>query len=96
MDGLILIGVFTAITLLAVAAKPSQAVTSGLEDTPVSIDNIRRGVASGWYACTLIRVDGIPAVRLSGRTTAGKDYSDIFRISEKDWNTLKNEGYNVA
>ena len=70
--------------------------TSGMNDTPVSIDNIRRGVANGWYKATLTRVNGKPAVRLYGKDTAGNDYGDVFPISEHDWQTLKAERYDVA
>lgn len=65
----------------------------GLEDDPVSIDNIRMGVQRGWYTCVLTRVNGIPAVRLSGRTADGKTYTDVFAVTEEDWQTLKKEGY---
>ena len=73
--------------------KPSDV--RGMEDDPVSIDNIRRGVTNGWYSCTLIRANEQPAVRLSGKMTNGKIYTDVFRVSEKDWQALKNEGYPV-
>ena len=72
MDGIVIIGILAAAALIAAAAKPSQSKILGMEDTPVSIENIRRGVANGWYDCVLIRVDGKPAVRLSGKTTSGK------------------------
>ena len=65
----------------------------GMEDDPVSIENIRRGVANGWYACVLTRVNNTPAVRLSGRTADGKTYTDVFAVTEEDWQTLKKEGY---
>lgn len=64
-----------------------------MEDDPISIENIRRGVTNGWYTCVLTRVDNIPAVRLSGRTADGKIYTDVFAVTEEDWQTLKKEGY---
>ena len=96
MDGIIIIGVFVAAALIAAAAKPVSKEMSGMEDTPVLIDNIRRGVANGWYTCTLLVVDGIPAVRLSGRTADGKSYSDVYPITAEDWNVLQNDGYEVV
>ena len=87
--GLIVLGGF------AIAASAKHNSVDGMEDTPVSIDNIRKGVARGWYSATLCRVDGIPAVRLTGEV-GGKPYSDVFQIAETDWQTLKNEGYSVA
>ena len=93
MDGLIVIGCLVAFAALAYAARPSA--TSGMEDTPVSIENIRRGVKNGWYSCTLLVVDGIPAVRLAGKTRDGKIYSDIYPITPEDWKALQAEGYKV-
>ena len=96
MDGIIVIGFFAAVAFLAIAAKPKPNEIDGLEDTPVQIQNIRKGVKNGWYTCTLARITNIPVVRLSGRTADGKSYSDVFRISEADWQTLKREGYQVV
>ena len=69
--------------------------TAGMSDPETSLDNIRRGVANGWYTCTLTRVNGKPAVRLSGKTTDGKQSTDVYPVSETTWQTLKNEGYKV-
>lgn len=93
MDGIVIIGLL----LLggALIARSAKA-TSGMQDTPVSIDNIRRGVKEGWYICVLTRIDGRPAVRLSGRLQNGQEYLGTYPISENDWQTLKNEGYYVA
>ena len=95
MDGIICIGVLVAAVLIAAAAKPISKDVAGMEDTPVSIDNIRKGVQRGWYSAVLVIVDGIPAVRLSGRTADGNTYSDIYPITAEDWQTLQNEGYEV-
>ena len=45
MDGIIIIGMFVAAALIAAAAKPVPKDLAGMEDTPVSIDNIRKGVS---------------------------------------------------
>ena len=94
MDSLVIIGLLLLGGFAIAAAKKHDSV-DGMEDTPVSIDNIRKGVARGWYSATLCRVDGVPAVRLTGEV-GGKPYSYVFPIAETDWQTLKNEGYSVA
>lgn len=96
MDGIVIIGMFVAAALVAAAAKPSQSKILGMEDTPVSIENIRRGIANGLYDCVLIRVDGKPAVRLSGKTTSRQYFSDVYPITQSDFDTLQNEGYLVV
>lgn len=93
MDGIIIISVLAAVALLCVASKPRSM--DGMEDEPVSIENIRRGVKNGWYTCTLVRENGIPAVYLSGKNTDGSNYSDVFPVTQEDWDTLKAEGYPV-
>ena len=90
MDGLVIISILVLGGLLIASRNRS---VDGMEDDPVSIENIRRGVANGWYTCVLTRVNGIPAVRLSGRTADSKDYTDVFAVTEEDWQTLKKEGY---
>ena len=96
MDGIVAISIISLLALLVVAGRPSQAAIEGMEDTPVSIDNIRKGVTNGWYTCVLVRVDGTPAVRLYGKMANGKSFTDVFPVTESDWNTLKNEGYQVV
>ena len=44
------------------ATKNRDASVYGMEDDPVSIENIRRGVANGWNTCVLTRINNIPAV----------------------------------
>lgn len=90
MDGLVVISILVLGGLLIASRNRS---VDGMEDDPVSIENIRRGVANGWYTCVLTRVNNIPAVRLSGRTADGKTYTDVFAVTEEDWQTLKKEGY---
>lgn len=92
MDGLVVISLLVLGGLLIAARNRS---VDGMDDDPVSIENIRRGVKNGWYTCLLTRVNGIPAVRLSGRTADGKTYTDVFAVTEEDWQTLKKEGYAV-
>ena len=93
MDGFVIIGILLLGGLLI---RQSAKATAGMTDTPVSIDNIQKGVARGWYTAELTRVDGQPAVRLSGTTTDGTYTSDVYPIAESDWQTLKAEGYKVV
>ena len=91
MDGIVVISILLLGGLLLKAVSPKG--TSGMNDTPVSIDNVRRGVANGWYKAMLARVNEKPAVFLYGKNIVGQDSSGYYPISEADWQTLKNEGY---
>ena len=95
MDEAIVISAVVVLGLLIMASKHRNEDVAGMEDIPVSADNIRKGVQRGWYSATLVRVNGVSAVRLSGRNADGMPYSDVFPISEADWQTLKTEGYAV-
>lgn len=96
MDGLIITAIILGVTFAAIAGRKRNYDISGMEDTPVSIENIRRGVANGWYTCVLTRVNDSPAVRLSGKVVNGKQFTDVYPITEADWQTLKAEGYEVV
>lgn len=90
MQELILLGILLVGGLLL---KKAASPASGMSDTPVSLDNIRKGVERGWYKARLTRVNGQPAIYLYGLNTAGQEYGDTYPISENDWQTLKAEGY---
>lgn len=92
MDGIICIGVLVAAVLITAAAKPKGE----LIEYDVDAEDVREGVQNGWYTCQLTTKDGEPAVILSGRMTNGEDYSGVFTISERDWKSLKKEGYEVV
>ena len=92
MDTLILIVIATACTLAFIRKAEG---TSGMNDTEATIDNIRRGVANGWYTCVLSRIEGKPAVKLSGKDASGNDYEDVYPVSESTWQTLAGEGYKI-
>lgn len=92
MQNLLIIGgIVLAVAFIHSAARG----TSGMEDTLVSIENIRKGVERGWYNAVLCRVNGKPAVFLFGKNADGGDYGGYYPISETDWQTLKSEGYKV-
>lgn len=92
MDKLVLI--LFAAALVGTFVKKTKGA-NGMSDTPISLENVRRGVKNGWYTCTLVHKQGLPAVLLSGKDTNGNTYSGVYPVSEDDWNTLKNEGYKV-
>lgn len=93
MNELVLIGI---LLLGGALIARSVKATSGMDDTPVTADNVRKGVSRGWYKAALTRVKGQPAVYLFGFDTNGAEYGDVFPISEDEWQQLKSEGYNVA
>lgn len=61
---------------------------AGMQDPEASLDNIRRGVANGWYKAKRTMVNGKPAVELSGRTKDGKLYTDVYPVSLETYNKL--------
>ena len=79
-----------AVGLWAITRKSGKAV-GRMSDTPVSLENVRKGVARGWYTAQLCKVDGKPAVKLSG-TANGKPYSDYYPVTQATWNALKADG----
>lgn len=89
MNELIIIGIL----LFGGIAMAKAKGASGMQDNLVSIDNIRRGVSQGWYTAILTHKNGRPAIFLSGRTADGNTYSDIYPVSQADWDTPKAEGY---
>lgn len=95
MDGLVVISILL-LGGFVISVMNKKEDVAGMQDKFVTIDNIRRGVQEGWYKAILLHVDGKPAVYLYGRDTAGKQTGDTYPISQADWDTLRNEGYNVA
>lgn len=79
-----------AIGLLFIANK--QNGVGRMSDAPVALDNLKRGIANGWYQAQLTTVDGKPAVRLSGKLTNGKQYSDVYPITPEVAAELKQMG----
>lgn len=82
--------VLLAIAAALMAAKKSSI--SGMQDAPVTLENIRRGVKNGWYTAVLTKVDGQYAVRLSGKTQDGNTYTDVYPVSKENYYTLLNDG----
>ena len=92
VDGIAIGVLVVGIAFVVLSGKHSQP-TDGLEDEIISAENVRRGVQNGWYEAVLVRVNGVPCVRLSGRTTDRKPVKTVYRISQSDFDSLQKEGY---
>lgn len=82
--------VVCAIGLLLIANK--QRGVGSMSDAPVALENLKRGIANGWYQAQLTTVDGNPALRLSGKLINGKQYSDVYPITAEVQAELKQMG----
>ena len=88
----------TAIGLALAAAitwkllhKRSQKV-GAIADPMPTLDNLKRGIANGWYTAKLTTFDGQQAVELSGKLTDGTPYVDIYPITIEIANQLRKIG----
>lgn len=79
-----------AIGLLFIANK--QKGVGKMSDAPVALDNLKRGIANGWYQAQLTMVNGQQAVRLSGKLTNGREYSDVYPVTPEVAAELKQMG----
>ena len=79
-----------AAVLLMLANK--QRSVGSMDDAPVALENLKRGIANGWYQAQLTTIDGKPAVRLSGKLINGKLYSDVYPINPEVSAELKQIG----
>lgn len=95
-NALIGIFLFGGLALFCAVAGRRDKSTAGTDDEQVTAANIRRGVKRGWYEAALCRINGQPYVRLSGKGTDGKEISDVFPITENDYDALIAEGYLVV
>lgn len=82
-----------AVAAIVVAAKckTKQKVAS------ITLENIRRGVAEGWY--DIVEIYAAPSgwyVKLRGKNTDGEEFIGSYAIAQEDFNQLKDEGYTVA
>lgn len=90
---LLIIG--AAIAALMIAKKKTSG-TGAMSDMPVTLENIRMGVARGWYTAQLTTVYGKKAVRLSGKQTDGTYTSDVYPVTDEVWQALLADGIKVA
>lgn len=63
-----------------------------MTDREPALENLKRGIANGWYTAQLTMVNGKQAVRLSGKLTNGKQYSDVYPITPEVAAELKQMG----
>lgn len=54
-----------------------------MTDSIPTIENLKRGIQNGWYNAEITVVDGKQAVKLSGKLTDGKPFSDVYPISNE-------------
>lgn len=88
----------TAIGLALAAAvawkllKKRSEKIGAMTDPMPTLDNLKRGIANGWYTAKLTTFDGQQAVELSGKLTDGTPYVDIYPITEYVANELRKIG----
>lgn len=87
---LIYTSVLVAIGLVLIANKQSKV--SGMQDAAPALENLKRGIANGWYTAELTMVNGQQAVRLSGKLTNGKQYSDVYPVTTEVAQELRKMG----
>lgn len=73
-----------------------QKSVGKMSDPAPTLENLKRGIANGWYTADITTVDGMPAVRLSGKLTDGTYYQDVYPISAEVANELRMMGVKVA
>ena len=61
--------------------KRSVSGIGTMSDPMPTLDNLKRGIANGWYTARLTIVDGQQAVELSGKLTDGTFYEYVYTIS---------------
>lgn len=82
--------VIVAIGLVLIANKQSKV--SGMTDAAPALENLKRGIANGWYTAELTVVNGQQAVRLSGKLTNGRQYSDVYPVTPEVAQELRKIG----
>lgn len=73
-----------------------QKSVGKISDPAPTLDNLKRGIANGWYKAELTTVNGQKAVRLSGKLTDGRFYEDIYPVSSEVADELLKMGVKVA
>lgn len=82
--------IVVAIGLVKRANK--QSSVGAMDDIPPTLENLKRGIANGWYQAQLTMVNGQQAVRLSGKLTNGREYSDVYPVTPEVAAELKRMG----
>lgn len=82
--------IVVAIGLVKLANEKSSV--GAMDDIPPTLENLKRGIANGWYQAQLTMVNGQQAVRLSGKLTNGREYSDVYPVTPEVAAELKRMG----
>ena len=82
--------IVVAIGLIKLANQ--QSSVGAMDDAPVALENLKRGIANGWYKAQLTIVNGQQAVHLSGKLINGREYSDVYPITPEVAAELKQMG----
>lgn len=69
-----------------------QKSVGKMSDLAPTLENLKRGIANGWYTAQLTMVNGQQAVRLSGKLTNGQKYSDVYPVTPEVAAELKQMG----
>ena len=69
-----------------------QKSVGKMSDIAPTLENLKRGIANGWYTAQLTMVNGQQAVRLSGKLINGKHFSDVYPITPEVAAELKRMG----
>lgn len=91
-------GGFSLIFTIAIIAwglakmRKKMKYVSGMTDAAPTLENLKRGIANGWYTAELTVVNGQQAVRLSGKLTNGKQYSDVYPVTPEVAQELRKMG----
>lgn len=70
----------------------SRQGVGAMSDKAPTLENLKRGIANGWYQAQLTMVNGQQAVRLSGKLINGRQYSDVYPITPEVAAELKQMG----
>lgn len=90
------IGLSLGVALLWKLLSKKQSGVGSMSDPAPTLDNLKRGIANGWYKAELTMVNGQQSVRLSGKLTNGDFYEDVYPISHDVANELRSLGVKVA
>lgn len=89
MSTLLIVGSIAALLFLK---KRKTSKVGKLSDSPVELENILKGVERGWYTARTGRTQWGYVVYLSGKTASGKDYEDVYPVTESTYLELTKRG----
>ena len=90
-----IIGSIVVLMGLVILANKQSSI-GAMNDAAPTIENLKRGIANGWYKAELVVVNGQQAVRLSGKLTDGRFYSDVYPVTPEVASELRKIGVPVV